>query len=364
MIFNIFKKKPKSVLGIDIGTSSIKVVQLKKEEERFKLENYGEVATAGYLERLDESFQTTSLRKLEAVTREMLTVLFKEAEIEARHTVMAIPIFSTFVSVIEMPEMVEKELSRAIEFEARRYVPIPLAEVVLDWKILESGMIKDDVSSRPFKGKRILLIAVPKEVVNKYIKIAEALNLKIIALELESFSSARALMNNNLESMCILDIGARATSFTIVDKGLIQMSHSLDVAGAEMTRALATGLDIASKRAEEFKVAHGLNHTNDLGKREEIKELLNIAIDKIIIEVERMVNNYQAKTERKVEKLILNGGSAQLTGLAEYIEKKLGIKTVIAGPWSKIDYPDSLENILKKIGPQFSVAAGAAMREI
>jgi len=362
-MFKIFKKKPKSFLGIDIGTSAIKVVQLQKEEDRFKLETYGQLSTIGYLERLNEPFQTTSLKTLEGITREMLKILLEKSEITAKETVMAIPVFSSFVSVIEMPEMAEKELSRAVEFEARRYVPISLAEVALDWKIIESGIIKDGVSPKTFKGKRILLIAVPKEVVNKYIGIVDALGLNIVALELESFALARSLIADQKSSACILDIGARATSFTIVDKATVQMSHSLDVAGAEMTRTLATGMGIASKRAEEFKLTYGLNHKPDRESREDMKELLNTSIDKIINESERMINSYQSKTDRKIEKLVLNGGSAQLTGLKEYIEKKLNMKVFIADPWSQTIYPPQLQPILKKIGPQFSVAIGAAMRE-
>lgn len=358
-----FKKKTKSILGIDIGTSAIKVVQLKKEEDKFKLETYGELSTVGYLERLNEPFQTTSLKTLEGMTREMLKILLERSETTAKQVVMAIPVFSSFVSVIEMPEMAEKELSRAVEFEARRYVPISLAEVVLDWKVIESGIIKDDVSPKAFKGKRILLIAVPKEVVNKYIRVVDALGLKITALELESFALGRSLVTDQKSSACILDIGARATSFTIVDKSAVQMSHSLDVAGAEMTRILATGLGIASKRAEEFKLTYGLNHKSGRESREDMRELLNTSIDKIINGSERMINSYQSKTDRRIEKLILNGGSAQLTGLKEYIEKKLNMKVFIADPWPKIIYPSQLQPILKKIGPQFSVAIGAAMRE-
>lgn len=357
-----FKKKLKSFLGVDIGTSSIKVVQLKREEDKFRLETYGEISTVGYLERLNDAFQITSLRVLEAVTREMLKIILDKAEVNTKQVVMAIPVFSSFVSVIEMPEMGEKELSQAVEFEARRYVPIPLAEVVLDWKIIESGIIKDHTSSKPFKGNRILLIAVPQEVVNKYIKLADDLGLKIVALELESFSLASSLMADDMSSACVLDVGARATSFTIVDKGAIQMSHSLDIAGAEMTKTLATGLGVASKRAEEFKLIYGLNHRQEMEKRGEVSELLNVPVDKIINEVERMLSNYQLKTEKKIEKLILNGGSAQLTGLDEYIEKKLNIKTIIADPWSKIIYLPALQKTLKKIGPKFSVAVGAAMR--
>ena len=358
-----FTKKPKSFLGIDIGTSSIKVVQLKKEDERFKLETYGELITIGYLERLNDPFQTTSLKTLEVITREMLRILLKKAEVTAKAVVMAIPIFSSFASVIEMPEMAEKELARAVEFEARRYVPIPTAEVMLDWKVIESGIIKDSVSPKPFKGKRILLIAVPKEVVNKYIKLADSLDLKIVALELESFSVARCLMANDRGSACILDIGARATSFTIIDKSIIQMNHSLDVAGAEMTKALATGLGITPKRAEEFKLTHGIKQGQAQEGKRDIQELLGVSIDKIINESERLIGVYQSKTNRKIEKLILNGGSAQLLGLDKYIEEKLKIKVYIANPWSQIIYPPALQPILKKIGPRFSGAIGAAMRK-
>ena len=234
MIF--FGSKPKSFLGIDIGTSSIKVVQLKKTEDKFELETYGEISTIGYVERLNESFQSTSLKSLETINREMLKLVLDEAKTNTKNVVMAIPIFSSFTSIIEMPEMEEKELNQAVEFESRKYIPIPSTEVLLDCKVIDSGMIKDDNSGKTFKGKRILLIAVPKEVINKYIRIAESLNLKVDALELESFSFARSLALGETEPVCVLDIGARATSFTVIDKGTVQMSHGLDVAGAEMTR--------------------------------------------------------------------------------------------------------------------------------
>jgi type IV pilus assembly protein PilM len=361
----LFGSKPKSFLGIDIGTSSIKVVQLKKIEDKFKLETYGEISTIGYVERLNESFQSNSLKALEAITREMVKVVLDKAKITTKNTIMAIPIFSSFTSVIEMPEMADKELARAVEFEARKYIPIPSAEVVLDWKVIDSGMIKDETSEKPFKGKRILLIAVPKEVVNKYIRIAESLNLKIIALELESFSFARSLTAGQTDPVCILDIGARATSFTIVDKGAIQMSHGLDIAGAEMTRILASNLGVAFKRAEDFKLAHGIDHSgpDEPADKREIKEALITLINEILTESERIMNNYQFKTGRKIEKLILNGGSAQMEGLKEYAEKRLNIKISIADPWSKVNYPLNLEKILKELGSQFSVAIGAAMRQ-
>jgi len=357
-----FKKKFKPNLGIDIGTASIKVVQLKKEEEKFKLETYGQISTVGYLERLNDTFQATSLKTLEVVAREMLRVALDKSETTIKSAVMSIPVFSSFVSIIEMPFMGEKELARAIQFEARRYVPIPLPEVILDWRVIEVGMIKNDFSPKPFKGKRILLIAVPIEVINKYLRIADDLGLHVSALELESFSVARSLMPNDKSSALILDVGARASSFTVVDKGILQMSHSLDVGGGEMTRTLATGLGIASERAEEFKMTYGFDHEAEQNQRTEVRELLNVPVSKIVDEIERMINSYSYKTGRKIEKIILNGGTSRLKGLVEHIGEKLGIKTVVANPWANVIYPTVLQNTLNEIGPEFSVAVGAAMR--
>jgi type IV pilus assembly protein PilM len=172
-------------------------------------------------------------------------------------------------------------------------------------------------------------------------------------------------MHGDLSSACILDIGARTTSLTIVDKGTVQMSHGLDIAGAEMTRILASSMGVAFKRAEDFKLIHGINNSEIQNSEEKqgVKTTLLTLIDEILNESERMINEYQLKTNRKIEKIILNGGSAQMGGLREYIETKLKIKTFIADPWSKIIYPMGLEKTLKEIGPQFSVAVGAAMRE-
>ncbi|MDP2934314.1 MAG: type IV pilus assembly protein PilM, partial [bacterium] len=350
MQIKLFKKKAKPSLGIDIGTASIKVVQLKKEEEKFKLETYGQISTIGYLERLNDTFQSTSLKTLEVVAREMLRVVLEKAEVTVKNAVMSIPVFSSFVSIIEMPFMGEKELARAIQFEARRYVPIPLPEVILDWRVIEIGMIKNDFSPRPFKGKRVLLIAVPIEVVNKYLRIADDLGLGVVALELESFSVARSLMSNDKSSVCILDVGVRASSFTIVDKGIVQMSHSLDIGGGEMTRTLATGLGIASERAEEFKMTYGFDHEAEKQNQTEVRDLLNVPISRIVDEIERMINSYQFKTGRKVEKIILNGGSSRLRGLIGYIGEKLDIKTIVANPWSSAIYPTVLQNTLNEIG--------------
>ena len=361
-MFGLFGHKQKPCLGIDIGTSSIKVVQLKMGEGRYKLETYGELQTYGYFERLNDPFQTKALKLLESQVIEMLRKILKEAEVGTKQAAISIPIFSSFVAAIEMPPMPEKELPRALSFEAKRHVPIPLSEVRIDWKIIEKIEAKDSPRKNLFAFK-VLLVAVPKEVIAKYLNIAQALNLKLSALELESFSCIRSLMGDDPSTSCILDFGARSTSFIIIDSGFIQVSHSLDIAGTELTKALSHGMGVGLERAEIYKKERGLDH-QEVEAGLEVKDILLTLIDKIILEVERMIGDYETKAKKKVSKLILTGGSGNLIGLKEYLEKKLKINVIIGNPWARIVYPPALESILKEIAPRFAVAIGLAMREL
>lgn len=360
----LFDKKTESCLGIDIGTSSIKVVQLKRSEEKYKLETYGELQTYGYLERLNDPFQTKSLKILESQVIEMIKRLMKEADTNTKHVAMSVPVFSSFISVIDLPPMSEKELQRALVFEAKRHIPVSLSEVRADWKVVS----KEKVDSLKDKKKnlfkfRVLIIAVPKEVIDRYLRITKALGLKLVALEMESFSYIRSLMGNDKSTACILDFGARSTSFTIVDRGFIQISHSLDIAGTELTKALAHGMGVDFRRAETYKRQKGLDH-KEIEEGREVKDILLTFVDKIVFEMERMINSYQEKTERKVTKLVLSGGSGSLVGLSEHLQKKLNINIIKGNPWDRIDYPEFLKPTLEKIGSKFAVAIGLAMREI
>jgi type IV pilus assembly protein PilM len=358
-MFNLFGGKPKTCLGIDIGTSSIKVVQLKRSEGRYKLETYGELQTYGYLERLNDPFQTKNLQLLESQVAEMLGKIMKEAGITTKKVALSIPIFSSFISVVDLAPMSEKELSHALVFESKRYIPVSLDEVKIDWEVID----KQVADSKDLFKFRVLLVAVPKEVITKYLRIARNLGLEVLALELENFSYTRSLVGNDLSTTCVLDFGARSTSFTIVDKGFIQMSHSLDIAGTELTKALAHSMGIDFKRAEIYKKERGLDH-KELEAGREIKEVILTLIDKIIFEIERAIASYESKTKRKVAKLILSGGSGNLFGLDEYLKNKLKIDIISGNPWAKVVYPSIIEPALKEIAPKFAVAVGLAMREI
>ncbi|MCD6094420.1 type IV pilus assembly protein PilM [bacterium] len=343
--------KPPSVLGIDIGTTSIKVVELQKERGGVKLRNYGEFFSP---ERELLPVKTSFISFFEEEIADFLKKILKEAKIETKNAHFSLPLFSSFFTIINLPLMKPDEIPEAVKLQAHQYIPVPVEEVVLDWSIIEE-------EEALFENKiQVLLVAVPKDVINKYVRIARLLGLSLKTLEVESFSEARALVKEDKRPTLIIDIGGRTTNIIIVDKGFIRLCHNLDFSGFALTRTLSKRLGISLKRAAEFQKAKGLK--KEIGGL--VRSALLPAIDKMIFGVERAMNTYLAQhPKRKIERIILSGGTANMPGLCDYISSKFEIKTEIADPFKEIEFPSVLEEVIKEIGPSFSVAVGLALAE-
>src|SRR3989344_2666956 len=154
---------PKTFLGIDVGSSALRVVEIGGWGDRRTLKNYGEIRMRTMYKEPFRSFEKNALLLSTNDIAKALRGIFEEVHITEKKAILSISDFSTFFTTFQLPPMKEDELGEAVQFEARRHVPLPLAEVILDWQLLERT--KD-------KHCRILLVAVPKEVVNYYEEIA------------------------------------------------------------------------------------------------------------------------------------------------------------------------------------------------
>lgn len=366
-MFNFFKKDPASFLGIDIGTTSIKVVQLGREDKNIKLENYAFLEDKDYLEVLGNANGSSNLKISDAQVIDDLIEIKKEAGIICNNAIMSVPISSAFSSIISLPNMPKDEISRAVSFEARQYIPIPINEVVFDWSIIS----EDDKNNKEENNNRksldarkkikILLVAIPKEITEKYTTIASALKLNLIALETESFSLARSLIANKEGIFTIVDIGNKMTNVTVIENGFVLASHSaFGTGGREITKAISHGFDIDFKRAEKLKRDAGLSFSESQKK---VSEVIFPTVNIIISEVKKMNETYFGKNKKKIEKVIVTGGSANLFGLIKCFSDELNIPVEIGNPWKNITYNKVLVEKLKGMSSDFSVAAGLALRE-
>lgn len=343
--FNIFGigRNPDTYLGIDIGTLSIKVIELSNENNRPKLQNYAILTNYNLVEN-----QVQGIFGGEAPL--MLQRILKKSGMIAKKINMSAPIFSSFLTVIELPEMPETEIASAIQFETKKYIPAPLDTVFVDWSLIGSGA----------PGKfLVLLMAIPKDLVNEYQAIAREADLKLINLELETISAARALLGNDPVPTALIDVGSRDTTISVVEGGYLRISHSIETSGEDLTRALANSLNISWRRAEEMKKDQGLKIMDD---NNQIDNVLIPLLDVIVNAAKNIIDTYFSKTDKKIEKLIIYGGAAKMPGFSEYIGKGLGLDVFVGNPFSKIVYDEKLNPVIKEIGHEFAIAVGLALK--
>jgi len=342
----LFGGKKKTSLGIDIGTSSIKIVELaSRDGSKIELTNYGEYdASAG------SALHSSSVKLSSAEAANIIKQIMLEAKIAGVEAAMSVPIFSGFSTTISMPNIPDAELEQAITYEAKKYIPLPLSEVQFEWvRISNNGSLKEE-------NAEVLIVAVTNELINKYNSIAKLSNLALKYLELDVFSLARSLLVNGGEPVLIIDIGAQTTILSIVSGRWPVFTRSIDVSGAEFSKVLSSSLGIDLLRAEEMKKKIGVNSGDGL---------LFPLLDSIFMEGKRMIGEYAGRNNSKgaTGKVIISGGSARMPGLLEYAKKTFGENVSIGFPFHDIMYPKVLEPVLKEIAPKFDVAVGLALRD-
>jgi type IV pilus assembly protein PilM len=338
-------------LGIDIGTTSIKIVELGRSGDNIELKNYAEYHRVHNKKTFP--FQTNSFSFFEEEVAEKLKALLKAAMVDTKEATFSLPSFSGFFTTLDLPKMPLEEIEEAVKYQSYQYIPLPLQEVFLDWTLMQG---EGDNENKI----KILLAAIPKDLVEKYKNVARMVGISIKALEIESFAEARSLLGDNKDPVVIVNIGDRATNIIVVDNGYVRVSHSLEYAGFHVTKTLSQGLDVSFVRAEELKQQRGL--------QKEVGSLVSMPIfsvvDKIIFGMQKAANVYLSKTPNKqIQKIILSGGTAKMPGLVDYFNMKTQIKTEVGQPFYKINFQESLKSTIENIGPSFSVAVGLALRD-
>ncbi|NCO25259.1 type IV pilus assembly protein PilM [Candidatus Parcubacteria bacterium] len=341
-------------LGIDIGTTSLKIAELRKTGGKIELSNYGILEKYGHLERINDAIQTSTFKLLEESTALLLKQLIRTAKLDAVTSYMTLPGFSGFVSLIDFPEMKEKELAKAIRYQAGQYIPMSLEEMTLDWQIIEQENDR----------MQVLLMAVPTEIVQRYVKTAALAKLNLRGLELETVAIARLLGIKEKSPAIVVDIGGRTTSISVIDKGSLRQTHNIDTAGGDLTQVISSGLGISPLRAEEVKKTSGLDsqYQGEIA----LLKLLTPLLDVIKREIEKSINNYYLQSKRKVEKIILTGGGANLNGLDKYYSDSLLMPVVKGDPfsWGLIAYHPNLAPIIKEIGTNLTAACAVAFKNL
>ncbi len=357
-VFSFFNKftSPKNYLGIDIGTTSVKMVELHHADSILELVNYGFLESYGHLERLNNAIQTSTLKMMDQEIIELLKILVKNSGVKTAETVASLPAFSAFTTLLEIPMMSAEDMIKAIRFQAKQYIPLPISAVTIDWV-----KVGERTDAQGNAVQQILLVSVPNEQIQKYQTIFRGAGLNLVSLEIEGLSLARALTAGEKQTAMIIDIGSRSTSISVANGGHLKFVGQTDFAGGSLTQTISAGLNIRVRRAEDLKKLRGLKGA---GGEYELSTLMLPILDVIISEAQRVRNNYEKGYNDKVEKVIVSGGSANMLGIIQYIQEQIGLPAVKANPFSRIRYPSAMEPLVGELGPEFAVAIGLGVKPL
>ncbi len=365
-LLSFFAKKEQSVIGVDIGSSAIKVVQVKKKRGRVVLETYGELALGPYA-----GFEVGRATNLppEKIA-EALKDILREAKTTTKAAGVALPLASSLISFVNIPQVQEKQLADVIALEARKYVPVPMNEVMLDWSVvpqeesysIDEGEAASGQNKAPAQQHQdVLIVAILNEYINNYQNIMGAVGVKPSFYEIELFSSIRAVVEQGINAVMIIDMGARTTKLYIVERGILRSSHILNKGSQDITLALSKALSIGVNEAEHMKRVYGMTGGPE---HKELTELITVNLDYIFYEANATLLNYQKKYNHTISKIILTGGGVLLKGLTDLAKVSFQTEVVYANPFGKLETPAFLSEQLAVAGPEFAVAIGAALRRI
>lgn len=363
-IKNIFSQdQNQSVLGIDIGPSSIKLVQLKRKHGRAILETYGELSLGPYAGL--EVGRSTSL-PTEKIAEAVVDIL-REANTTTNKCGLSIPMGSSLVSFIKLPKVDEKQLAQMVPLEARKYIPIPISEVTLDFQPIprNENIVSEYQNSEEKPEEKtidVLLVVIHNDALEKNKEITRLAKLDTSFSEIEIFSSMRAVLEPGTAPQMIIDFGSGSTKIYIVERGILRTSHMISRGSQDITLAISKSLGISVDEAEKIKKERGLMKKE--GEQMDINEITSLTLDYIFSEIGRVLLSYQKKTEKNISKIFLTGGGVLLRGFKEKAEENFSLPVVVADPFSKVEFPAFLEEVLKQAGPSFSVAIGLALRRL
>lgn len=339
----------KPVFGLDIGHSTIKVIQLNRSRQKITVGGYGTIdfnpgaVVKGELVNIEELARQTYKLFTSGLT----------GRIETKRVAAALPVSFTYSRVVTLPPMEEKDLKEAIRLEVEQSIPVPYDELYVDYETARSP--KDN-------SYEVLIAAAPRKIVDSYLVLFGALDLEVVLLETTINSVARIVGHADTTETptLIIDFGSISSDLAVFDR-TIRVTGTADWGGETLTREIAKALNVNPRQAQTIKTRYGLDASK---KQSEITKALKPVLTRLMNEIKRISRFYAERSgsDKAISQIVIVGGGANLPGLSTYLTDNLRIPTRLVNPWQNIEFgrlqpPHKLEHSL------YSTAAGLSLIE-
>lgn len=335
-------------VGLDIGSKTVKIVELSNDGGDFRLKASGIVGYKGTsVERMSNDTEFANLATA-------IKKLHTEAKISSKEVSISLPEAHVYTRTVRFPLLTDSEIASAVKWEAEQYIPIPKEDAIIQHQILEK---REDVMP---PQTLVLLVAAPKSLVEKYQKVVSMAGLKLVAVETELMSLVRSLSPSDKTSI-IADFGARSTDIAVAKNAQLSFSRSIPTAGDAFTRAIAQTLGVDVQQAEEYKRTYGLSASQLDGK---IKAALDPVFAMVATEMKKAIHFYRSEAQGDSPQVaVLSGGSASMPEAATTLSDLLGIDVAVGNPFAKVKVDPDAQKSLSSYAPLYAVSVGLAMRE-
>jgi type IV pilus assembly protein PilM len=346
-----------NVVGIDIGSSSIKVVEIKEDKEVLTLVTYGELQLGPYAGRgIGESVILTPKQEQEA-----LVDVLRESAVTAKKAVFAMPLSSSFVTNVSIEAEPKADLTPLVRIEARKVIPASLTEITLDWAEVEKK--KDPSLDKKQKAaestrRDVLIAAIQNSALERFKVLMQYANMQEPPTEIECFSTIRSIYETASSDTVIIDIGSVSSKLYIVKNGLLMRMHRIRAGGTIATENISQSLKLAFEDAE-LKKQNASDKDTDFAA---MQRAHHSSYERAFREFNQVIREYEQKQGAITSPVYVCGGGAMFPGIDSLLHEVTSREVVRAHPFRKVAYPAFMQDTLKEIGPTFTASLGAALR--
>ncbi len=344
-----FLSTEKLVVGLDIGSHSIKVCELRQTDKTYSVVNLGSIILP------EGAVEDGSLHDPEAVGK-VITELLANLKIKHKKVAISISGYSVIVKKIHLAVMEEKQLEEYITAEAEQYIPFDIDDVYLDFQDLKTNT-EDSASTD------IILVAAKKEIIDEYLNMLRGLGLQPVVVDVDAFALENIYESNYPlnENVAIVDIGASKMHINIISNGTSVIAKDIVMGSRQLTEQIAETFDIPAEEAEAIKIGQ----TPAEEKQEQIAKIFTSTCTQWVLEIKKTIDLYHSnKANKQLDKLVLSGGGSKVAGLTEFLQQEINVPVEIFDPFMKmLKNPQQIDTeYLNNIGTEMAIAAGLAIR--
>ncbi|MBW4061300.1 type IV pilus assembly protein PilM [Candidatus Saccharibacteria bacterium] len=338
--------KDTEYFGLDIGTTAIRLVQVRHGGTHPALVAYGSVPMPPNLAASDSKIDQDKVS-------ELVKQVVRENHITTKNVVAGLPANKLFATVITTPKLENAQLAKAIRYQAEQYIPMAIDQVKLDYAVIDQ--------SKDGKQYEVLLLAAPKTVVEKYMAILEGAGLDPLAIESNAVAAARSLVPASNLAVALLDMGSLESDVSIIWNNTPRLIRSVAVGGLTLVKAVAQNLGLDEAQATQFTYKFGLTQSKLEGQ---VYKSVKPALDSLVSEVQKSVQYFNGRyPDVKLEKLVITGSPTILPELGPFLANSVGLPVEFGNAWINVSYPSGLQEKLLSLSSEYATVVGLAIRE-